>query len=106
MNHHSKADTINILVAPEAEAMGIGDYLAPIPIKLKTLKQNLEMFTKQLGEIIPEVPVYGGYELTDISVQVNITAGGELQLVGLVKGKGEITGGLTLTFRKAPSQQK
>ena len=102
MNQISKTDAITILVAPEAESAGIGDFLSPRPIKLKTLKQNLEMFTKQLGEIIPEIPGYAGYELAEVSVQVNITAGGELQLVGMVKGKGEITGGLTLTFKKAP----
>ena len=100
MNKTCDQDSIKILVAPHADSAGIGDFLTPVPVKLKTLKENLEALTNKLGTIIPEVSSQTNYELSDISVNVNVTASGELQLVGIAKGKGEVSGGFTLTFRK------
>jgi hypothetical protein len=51
-------------------------------------------------EIIPDVSKQAGYELSEVTVYVSVSASGELQLVGVAKGKGEIGGGFSLNFRK------
>ncbi len=92
--------SIQVLVAPDADSAGIGDFFNPKPIKLKTLKENLRAFTMKLEEIIPDVSKQAGYELSEVTVNVSVSASGELQLVGVAKGKGEISGGFSLNFRK------
>jgi hypothetical protein len=90
-----------ILTAPDADSAGIGNFMHPVKVPIRELQKNLEEFTKKLGSLLPAVPRVKDYELSEISVSVNITAGGELQLIGVAKGKADIGGGLTLRFTKA-----
>ncbi|MEA3546910.1 MAG: hypothetical protein U9R66_04535 [Thermodesulfobacteriota bacterium] len=100
MENNLDQKSIQVLVAPDADSAGIGDFFTPKPINLKTLKENLRAFTMKLEEIIPNVSETAGYELSEVTVNVCVSASGELQLVGVAKGKGEISGGFSLNFRK------
>ena len=100
----NKSDEIlEILTVPDADSAGIGDFRSPVAVPVKTLNKNLKSFTKKLGEILPDISDIKNYELSEVNVSVNITAKGELQLVGVVKGGAEINGGLSLKFKRTDS---
>ncbi len=96
----SNPDCLDILTAPEADAAGIGDFLSSAKVPVKKLSKNLEKFTEKLVMLLPAIPHVKDYELSEVTVSVNVTAGGELQLIGMARGKGEVKGGLTLKFTK------
>lgn len=102
MSHVNKqgANNLVVLVVPEAHAAGIGDYLTRKEISVDTLNTNMKAFTGKLGALLDHIPRVGDYDLSEVTINVNISAGGELQLVGVARGKGEVSGGITLTFKK------
>lgn len=93
-------ESLVVLTAPEGEAAGIGDYISPVPLRVKTLGDNLQAFTKKLGGILNNIETVGAFQLNEVVVSVNITAGGEIQLLGIARGKGEMVSGVTLKFQK------
>lgn len=93
-------NSLSVLVYPDADSAGIGDWLTRKEISVNTLKTNMNTFTGTLGTLLENLPSTGEYDLSEVTVNVNITAGGELQLVGVARGKGEVSGGITLTFKK------
>jgi hypothetical protein len=102
MDEEKKQDTNNlsVLVCPDADAAGIGDWVTRKEISVDTLKANMNAFTGKLGDLLNNIPKMGDYNLSEVTINVNITAGGELQLVGVARGKGEVSGGITLTFKR------
>lgn len=97
---NSKEESLIILTEPEADAASIRDFLSPVKIPMKILSNNLEILTRKIGTILANIPEIGDYKLHEITINVNITAGGELQLIGIAKGKGDIKGGFSLKFSK------
>ena len=93
-------NNLSVLVCPDADSAGIGDWLTRKEISVNTLKTNISTFTGKLGTLLENIPSTGEYDLSEVTINVNITAGGELQLVGVARGKGEFSGGITLTFKK------
>ena len=93
-------DNLVVLVGPDAQSAGIGDWLTRKEISVDTLKTNMNAFTGKLGVLLDNIPSMGEYNLSEITINVNITAGGELQIVGIARGKSEVSGGITLTFKK------
>lgn len=93
-------DTFIVLTAPEAHALGIGDFLAPQKISLTAFKKKFKELTEKVEIILEDTPSIGNYSLNEITVIANITASGELQIVGTARGKSEFTGGLSLKFIK------
>jgi len=93
-------NSLSVLVRPDADSAGIGDWLTRKDIPVDTLKTNMNTFTGKLGALLDNMPSTGEYNLSEVTINVNITAGGELQLVGVARGKGEVSGGITLTFKK------
>lgn len=83
---------------------GITDALEDAMLKVgrisaRTLAENLQTLSNSMSAIlegieIPNLP----YALEEIGVTVELTGSGEVRLVGSVGA--EITGGITLTFRR------
>jgi hypothetical protein len=94
-------DELDILVSPHANEMGIGDYLISKVVGVNTLEKNLKQLTEKIGRILKEVPDLGNYKLSEVTVAVNVTGTGELQLVGVARGKTDIGGAFTLKFIKS-----
>lgn len=93
-------DKLEILTEPEAYAAGIQEFLSPATISVKKLSANLEDLITKFNKILYNLPQIEEYKLTEIAINVNITAGGELQVIGLAKGEGKVNGGFTLKFNK------
>jgi len=93
-------NNLSVLVCPDADSAGIGNWLTRKEISVDTLKTNMDTFTGKLGSLLDKMPNMGDYDLSEVKINVNITAGGEFQLVGVARGKGEVSGGITLTFKK------
>lgn len=93
-------ETLVVLTTPEGEEAGIGDYVSPVQLHVKKLGENLQAFAEKLGGILSNVETIGAYQLNEVTVNVNITAGGEIQLLSIARGQGGMSSGITLKFQK------
>lgn len=93
-------ETLVVLTTPEGDESGIGDYAFPSRVHVKKLGENLQAFAKKLGGTLSNIETIGTYHLNEVTVSVNITAGGEIQLLGIARGKGGMASGITLKFQK------
>jgi len=94
-----KKEVLAILAAPDADTAGIGELLRPKEISVDRLQKNLEEFTRKLTTALPKSPREGNLFLEEVTVTVNMTAGGKFQLVGFAGAHTQVQGGLTLKFK-------
>ena len=69
------------------------DETAPVPIPLDHLKANMEAACRQVSQMLEDVRSVGQFRLSEITLQVEISAEGGVQFIGTSKvaGKGAIT---------------
>ncbi|NJM99695.1 MAG: hypothetical protein HC800_23410 [Phormidesmis sp. RL_2_1] len=65
-------------------------------VPLEALKQNMVKVCAQVGETLSQVKQVGTLKLKEVSIQVEITAEGGVELIGTAKLGGK--GAITLTF--------
>lgn len=94
-----KEDELLVLTEPDATPMG-GDFRTSVPISANKINKNLKAFTGKFSEVMKDVQSLGRYELSEVSINVGITASGQIQLIGVARGKTQVAGGVTLKFTK------
>lgn len=93
-------ETVEILAAPEALSLGIGDFVRPADVPLDALKDSLTSLHRKLSSVLADLPAAGDFECSEFTLTAAITAKGQIQIVGFVQGGGEIQGGVTLKFTR------
>lgn len=81
-------DTMGIFV-PDADVL-----LERIPVE--TLQENLGKLCQQVGTVVSHARQVGDFKLKEVTVQVEITAEGGVEMIGTAKVGGK--GAITLTF--------
>ena len=74
-------------------------------IPVETFRQRVTDFLESMQHTIAELPaVCGGYELNEVTVSAEVSAKGQVSLLG---SGGELggTAGLTFTFTRKPSKE-
>jgi hypothetical protein len=72
------------------------DAVALRPIPVEKIAANLKQFCSAMNAVLLDVKSVGGFRLSEITLQVEITAEGGIALVGT--GKAGASGAITLTF--------
>lgn len=100
--------TLPVIVAPEPEAPEAAKGLfrrsstegivKQIPVE--QLQKELDSLTRQIGQMLDQAPAEenGGLRLTELAVQVEITASGGINLIGTANVGA--TASMTLTFSR------
>jgi len=97
--------TITAIVASESVTRGYGDKLRDrlvevTEINVTQLSTNVNIFVSQIGDILQNTPSkVGNLQLSEIEVSVEITASGQVVLLG-VGGEVGVTGGLKFVFKR------
>ena len=69
----------------------------PKPIKVEVLAENVQIFMGQMDSMMKKTPEnVGGFKLSEFTVTVEVSAKGQLSLLGT---GGELAGGGGLTFK-------
>lgn len=105
------AHTISIVAAARAEddiptdnrgwLDGMREFAAPrIELPAEDLAKRLNEFLATMGSIVRQLPAtVGAYELDEMTLQVEISAKGQVSLLG-TGGEVGATGGLSFTLRR------
>lgn len=75
---------------------------SPRELKIEVLSENVSIFMGQVESILEKTPKsVGRYQLDEITVSAEISAKGQLVLLG-TGGELGATGGLTFKFKRTP----
>ena len=93
--------TIPVIIEPvselEAGTLGLEEIAGRIAqIDADTLRQSIGNLTGQITGLFEDIKAVGGYKLTTVQVQLEITAEGGVALIGSLKAGAK--GAITLTF--------
>lgn len=92
-----------ILTEPEVTPLGApSDVLVSKRISAGVINENLRAFISRFGDILTDVSTMGTFGLVEVTVNIGISAEGEIQLIGLARGKTSVTTGILLKFQKPP----
>jgi hypothetical protein len=87
-----------ILVTAPSQTRSLGK---PKPIPVQVLSENVNVLIAQIGTVLDSAPSnVKQFRLDEISFTVEVTASGELSILGTGVGA-EAKGGMTFTFKKA-----
>jgi hypothetical protein len=87
-----------ILVSAPSQTRSFGK---PKAIPVQVLSENVNVFIAQIGTVLDNAPSnVKQFRLDEISFTVEVTASGELSIMGTGVGA-EAKGGMTFTFKKA-----
>lgn len=75
---------------------GNREQVALCNIPTERLKENLTRVCQSLGETLRDVKAVGNFRLKEVTIQVEVTAEGGVELIGTAKLGGK--GAITLTF--------
>ena len=94
--------TIPVLVAetknPQPETLGV--FMPPLikEIDAEKIRHSVTHISEQIAGILQDVKQVGDFKLKEVQVGVEISAEGEIAIVGTVRGGAGIRGAMTLTF--------
>ncbi|OYD92468.1 hypothetical protein CDG76_23360 [Nostoc sp. 'Peltigera membranacea cyanobiont' 210A] len=95
-------DTIPILVSlpdKDEEVKGIFSLDAEVVLRdipTELLRDNLNKLCQGVGTLLNDIKKVGGFRLKEVTVQVEVSAEGGVELIGTAKVGGK--GAITLTF--------
>ena len=79
----------------------LSDYLYAQPVRTSDLRDRLTTFLDQLKEVIGNVPeAYGHYQMDEIEISAEVTASGQLRLLGS-GGSAGAKGGIKFKFKRS-----
>lgn len=85
---------------PDAKNLGSGSLLRVGRLDTASLKRNLTTLCSHVIDLLEQEPSpRSGFVLDKFTVAVEVTAGGEVRLVGAVNS--QVRGGLTIEFRRS-----
>lgn len=93
-NHDSEEDVKGIF-----SSRGSQDMIAIRNIPTDKLKENLTSVCQSLAEALEDVKAVGNFCLKEVTIQVEVTAEGGVELIGTAKLGGK--GAITLTFSES-----
>lgn len=99
-------DTIPFMVSPDRESdtksgiFGPGSGLIATEIPVDVLRNNMQALVSSLRLMLEHAWDVGQFELSEVELQVDVSASGELRIVGVGGGKLEGSGAMKLTFKK------
>ena len=102
MDNQIQMDSIPMLVSmPEEDEDAKGMFIPDAEVVLQSipvdkLRQNLNKVCAQLGSALQDVKQVGNFKLKEVSVQVEVSAEGGVELIGTATLGGK--GAITLTF--------
>ena len=95
--------TIPVLVAetnePQSGTLGILTPTALIKqIDADKIRRSLSHISEQVAGVLQDVKQVGDFKLKEVQVSVEISAEGEIAIIGTVRGATGARGAMTLTF--------
>ena len=90
-------DSISVNTAPQTRGFG-----SPRPVSVQLLSDHVNVFIGQIGTVLSQAPEHvSHYHLAEITISVEVSAKGELSIMGTGFGAGA-KGGLSFVFKREP----